>query len=105
MGALRHEPDSTMFLHMVSDRISPKWRALGSYLGVPQNELDQIALTTEQSDSTRCSCVVKVVEYWKTHLLDRPSTWDELIMAVKQVDETLAFSMKRQLLVSRQMPT
>lgn len=77
---------------------------LTSYLGVPQNELDQIALITEQSDTTRYSCVMKVVEYWKTHLLDRPSTWDELIMAVKQVDETLAFSIKHQL-VSHQMPT
>ena len=104
MGALQSQPDSTIFLHMVSDRIPLKWRALGSLLGVPQNKLDQIAHTTEQSDTTRCSCVVEVVEYWKNHLVDRPSTWNELIMAVKNLDETLAFSMKHQL-VSGQMPT
>ena len=103
ISALQSEPDSTTFLRMVGDRIPHKWRALGSLLGVPQNKLEQIAHTKEQSDTTCCSCVVEVVDHWKNHL-DRPSTWNELIMAVKNLDETLAFAMKHQLL-SGQMPT
>lgn len=104
MDALQSEPDSAIFLRMVGDRIPHKWRALGSLLGVPQNKLEQIAHTKEQLDTTCCSCVVEVVDHWKSHLLDRPSTWNELIVAVKNLDETLAFHMKHQL-ISGQMST
>ena len=102
MAVFQSEPDSATLLRIVGDRITHKWRALGSLLGVPQNRLEQIAHTKEQSDNTCYSCVVEVVDHWKNHL-DRP-TWNELIAAVKSLDETLAITIKHQLL-SSQMST
>lgn len=98
---LQEEPDVTTFLRMVGDKILHKWRALGLYLGVPQSKIEQTAQAKEQTDTTFCSCVVEIFEYWKSHLpVDKKPTWNELIMAVRNVDETLFISMKRKLMSS-----
>ena len=94
---LQSEPDVTKFLHMGGDRISLEWRGLGAYLGVPRNEIQKIAHSMEPSDKTCCTCLVAIIEYWKDHLIDRSPTWNDLIVAVKKVDETLALTIRHQL--------
>lgn len=94
---LQSEPDVTKFLYMVGNRISFNWRALGAYLGVPNDEIQKIAHTTEPSDKTCCTCLVAVIEYWKDHQTDRPPTWNDLIAAVKQIDEPLTVTIRHQL--------
>ena len=98
---LQSEPDVTKFLHMVGNRVSLQWRPLGAYLGVPHNELQKIAHSTEPSDKTCCTSLVTVIEYWKNHLVDRPPTWNELITAVGKVDETLTITIKHHLVSER----
>ena len=102
-GILQSEPNVTVFLNLVGDRIPHMWRGLGSFLGVPQYEIDKIAHIKEQTDVTRCPCLVAVFEHWKNHL-DKSPTWSDLIMAVKNVDETLALTMQHQL-ISGQIST
>ena len=94
---LQNEPDVTKFLHMVGDRISLQWRALGLYLGVPHNEIQKVAHSMEPSDKTCCTCLVAIIEYWKDHQTDRSPTWNDLIAAVKKVDETLTPTIMHQL--------
>ena len=91
------EPDVTKFLHMVGSRISLKWRALGAYLGVPTDEIQKIAHANEPRDKSCCTCLVAVIEYWKDHQTDRPPTWNDLITAVKLVDEPLTVTIRHQL--------
>ncbi len=94
---LQSEPDVTKFLHMVGNRISLKWRALGAYLGVPNDEIQKIARTTGIADDTCCTCLVAVIEYWKDHHINRPPTWNDLITAVKQIDEPLTVTIRHQI--------
>ena len=90
------EPDVTKFLHMVGNKISLKWKALGAYLGVPTDEIQKIAHTIQPPADPTC-CLAAVIEYWKGHQTDRPPTWNDLIAAVKQVDEPLTVTIRHQL--------
>ena len=96
-GILQSEPDVTMFLQLVGQKIPHKWKGLGAYLGIPYNEIEKIAHCMEHTDSTRCQCLAAIFDYWKNHQITRPPTWSDLIAAVRNVDESVAKTMIDQL--------
>ena len=75
------------------------WKGLGAYLGVPQNDIERIAHCKEQTDTTRCQCLTAIFNYWKAHQTDRQPCWNDLIAAVKNIDEGLARTMVSELTV------
>lgn len=95
--ALQGEPDETRFLYFVGGRINHKWRGLGAYLGVPEDEIGRIAHNYEQADSTCAQCLTAVFNYWKNHQTDRQPTWNDLILAVTKIDMSLAQTMTNNL--------
>ena len=73
------------------------WRGLGALLGVPQEEIGRIAHNFEQADTTCCQCLTAVINYWKSHQIERQPTWNDLINAVKKIDASLAQTMTAEL--------
>lgn len=90
---LQTEPNVTTFIQLVGCKIPHKWRGLGAYLGVPQNEIELIAHHNEPADLTRCQCLTAVFNYWKNHQTDKEPTWSDLVSAVKNVDDSLSREM------------
>ena len=95
---LQAEPDVRTFLQLVGYKIPHKWRGLGAYLGVPQNEIELIAHHNEPVDPTRCQCLSAVFNYWKNHQTDKEPTWNDLVSAVKNVDDSLSREMINKLM-------
>ena len=78
------------------------WQGFGASLGVPNEEITLIA-QNEHSDPTRCQCLSAVFDYWKNHQTEREPCWNDIISAVKIIDDSLAREMTNKLADPLQM--
>ena len=86
-------PNETTFAHLVGQKLAPRWKDFGTYLGVKQTNI-QVIDKQDSGVSSLCQKLISVFNHWKNNKTGPKPTWKDLIAGVKRLDENLAQEME-----------
>ena len=93
---LEDEPNETTFALLVEQKLAPRWKDFGTYIGVEQTAIEVIE--QEHGGTTSlCQKLISVFNYWKRNKTEQKPTWKDLIAVVKRFDVNLAQEMESKL--------